>query len=125
MLQKVFFSSLCLFLLQLKYVLCYNIKCSSLTNNEEILSYCKNNSECYVKNVNDSEYSSIECKCRKQINDFFFAGPDCSIKIPYHYKTTKNNGVYNTTWLEDLFNLNIWKNEENRVGRICVNPQCS
>ncbi|CRG85392.1 conserved Plasmodium protein, unknown function [Plasmodium relictum] len=125
MLRKFFFSSFCLFILQLKYILCYEIKCSSLTSNDKILSYCKNDSECFVKNVDDNNYSFIQCKCKKHINDFFFAGPDCSIKVPYHYKATKNNEVLNTSWIEDLFNLNIWKNEENRVGRICVNPQCN
>ncbi|EUT80394.1 hypothetical protein PFAG_05035 [Plasmodium falciparum Santa Lucia] len=37
----------------------------------------------------------------------------------------KNNEVHNTSWIEDLLKLNTWKNEENRVGKLCINPQCS
>lgn len=37
----------------------------------------------------------------------------------------ENNEVHNTSWIEDLLKLNTWKNEENRVGKLCINPQCS
>ncbi|SBT77476.1 conserved Plasmodium protein, unknown function [Plasmodium ovale] len=124
MLNSVFFLLLSLFFLQLNSVLCSYVECSTVTVDEDILSYCKNESTCYIKNVDNFEYSSITCVCKKYKDDYFFAGPDCSIKIPYHYKTMKNNEVLNTSWIEDLFKINTWKNEENRVGKICINPQC-
>ncbi|KYN97435.1 hypothetical protein PGSY75_1368000 [Plasmodium gaboni] len=120
----LFFFFFCFFLLQ-KNILCSYKECSLLTDDIRILSYCKNESKCFIKTFNNSEYSSITCICKKYLNESFFAGPDCSINVPYHYKTMKNNEVKNTSWIEDLFKLNTWKNEENRVGRVCVNPQCS
>ncbi|SOV82305.1 conserved Plasmodium protein, unknown function [Plasmodium reichenowi] len=120
----LFFLFFCFFLQQ-KNILCSYKECSLLTDDIRILSYCKNESKCFIKNFNNSEYSSITCICKKYLNESFFAGPDCSIRVPYHYKTMKNNEVHNTSWIEDLFKLNTWKNEENRVGKLCINPQCS
>ncbi|SBT79475.1 conserved Plasmodium protein, unknown function [Plasmodium malariae] len=125
MFKNIFLCFSFLLFSQLNYILCDYRKCSSVTSDEEVLSYCKNESECYIKNVGNSEYSSISCLCKKYMEDYFFAGPDCSIRIPYHYKTMKYNEVLNTSWIEDLFKINTWKNEENRVGKICVNPQCT
>ncbi|CAD2109054.1 conserved Plasmodium protein, unknown function [Plasmodium vinckei] len=116
----IFFS----FLLQLNNISCSYTLCSLVTNEDTILSYCKNGSDCYIKNTNNSPYSSIICVCKK-FKENYFAGPDCSIRIPLHYKIMKNNDVLNTSWIEDLLKLNTWKNDENRVGKICVNPQCN
>ncbi|KOB62434.1 hypothetical protein PFHG_04156 [Plasmodium falciparum HB3] len=111
----LFFLFFCFFLQQ-KNILCSYKECSLLTDDIRILSYCKNESKCFIKNFNNSEYSSITCICKKYLNESFFAGPDCSIK---------NNEVHNPCWIEDLLKLNTWKNEENRVGKLCINPQCS
>ncbi|VWU51813.1 conserved protein, unknown function [Hepatocystis sp. ex Piliocolobus tephrosceles] len=118
------FFVLFLFVIKLNYVLCPYTECASLTDNNEILSYCKNDSSCYIKD-DKSEYSSIICLCKKIKGEYFFAGPDCSIKIPYHYKNVSDSDVRNTCWLEDLFSINAWKNEESKIGKICVNPTCN
>ncbi|SOV81600.1 conserved Plasmodium protein, unknown function [Plasmodium sp. gorilla clade G3] len=126
MLKKdLFLFFLFFFFLRQKKILCSYKECSLLTDDIRILSYCKNESKCFIKTFNNSEYASITCICKKYLNESFFAGPDCSIRVPYHYKTMKNNEVHNTNWIEDLFKLNTWKNEENRVGKLCINPQCS
>ncbi|KJP87974.1 hypothetical protein AK88_02408 [Plasmodium fragile] len=123
MLRKILFSLSCVMLSQLSVSANYK-ECFMVTGDEEVLSYCKNESDCYFKNVDGSDYSTIICVCKKYTDDYFFAGPDCSIKIAYHYQKMKNNEVMNTSWIEDLFNINSWKNEENRVGKICINPRC-
>ncbi|ANQ08897.1 Uncharacterized protein PCOAH_00032120 [Plasmodium coatneyi] len=124
MLRKILFFLSCVMLSQLSCAYSSYKECLYVTNDEDILSYCKNESDCYFKNVDGSDYSTIICVCKKYMDDYFFAGPDCSIQISYHYQTMKNNEVMNTSWIEDLFNINSWKNEENRVGKICINPRC-
>ncbi|ETW58017.1 hypothetical protein PFMC_06084, partial [Plasmodium falciparum CAMP/Malaysia] len=74
----LFFLFFCFFLQQ-KNILCSYKECSLLTDDIRILSYCKNESKCFIKNFNNSEYSSITCICKKYLNESFFAGPDCSI----------------------------------------------
>ncbi|EUT80392.1 hypothetical protein PFAG_05033 [Plasmodium falciparum Santa Lucia] len=71
----LFFLFFCFFLQQ-KNILCSYKECSLLTDDIRILSYCKNESKCFIKNFNNSEYSSITCICKKYLNESFFAGPD-------------------------------------------------
>ncbi|EWC74256.1 hypothetical protein C923_05061 [Plasmodium falciparum UGT5.1] len=78
----LFFLFFCFFLQQ-KNILCSYKECSLLTDDIRILSYCKNESKCFIKNFNNSEYSSITCICKKYLNESFFAGPDCEIVDEY------------------------------------------
>lgn len=123
--MRVLFCFVALLLL-LNSVLCIRIKCSDATPNVAIKNYCKNGSECYLIDTDNPQYLSISCDCTEAKSEsFYFGGPDCSIKIPYYYKAMNTNEVLNTSWLEDLLGLNSWKNELHRVGKICVNPDCS
>ncbi|KAF5153268.1 hypothetical protein TpMuguga_04g02075 [Theileria parva strain Muguga] len=94
-----------------KYTMCKDV----FYPDSEIMKICKNNSICRLLPGHEG-YLQVFCDCSNTVTEtHYFMGPQCETKMVIYYNQNVY-GIVNTSWLEDIFSLNSWKNDFSRVG---------